>query len=251
MRIPLLLSLLLALLSAPLQAAEQEVEVWTYYTSPPFITGEGAGLSHDFIDLLNRHTEGRYRFVLKVLPRTRINRNLETGQPGLVLFVSWIWMGDPQQTKYLWSPAILYDRNEVISRVDGKAPTQILFQGPDSLQGLTFGGELGRRYKGLQDAFASGQISRRDARREEQNLDMLVHGRIDVTSMASTVARYKVRQKGLEGRVYFSPEPLAYYTRHLLIVPSLSELEPVLAEFIEGLEQRPEWQRVKERYAVE
>ena len=243
--------LVLCLLAMPLAAAEREVEVWTYYTSPPFITAEGEGLSHDFIDLLNRHFADRYRFKLKVLPRTRINRNLESDQPGLVLFVSWIWMGDPDRTKYLWSPIILRDRNEVISRASGKAPTQILYQGPESLEGLVFGGELGRRYKGLQAAFESGQITRRNARREEQNLDMLVRGHIDVTSIASTVARSKIQKKGLEGQVHFSPNPLTYYSRHLLLTRPLSELEPLLADFVNQLEQLPEWQRIKASYAVE
>ncbi len=239
------------LFSSIVNAAPKQIDVWTYYTAPPFITAEGEGLSHDFIALLNRHTAGQYQFNLQVIPRTRINRHLKDELPGLVLFVNWIWMGDKQKSKYLWSPAILSDRNEVASRMRGKVPTQIHYKGADSLKGLVFGGELGRKYKGLEEAFKDGTISRRDARREQQNLDMLVHGRIDVTSAAATVIRYKVRSKGMEDEIFFSPTPLFSYTRHLLVTPAIKEVMPVLERFIAQLAGSQEWQQIKERYAVQ
>jgi polar amino acid transport system substrate-binding protein len=240
----------LLLLSSTVQAREQ-IPVWTYYTSSPFITGEGTGLSYEFIALLNRYSKGKYHFELTPLPRTRINRHLEDGRPGLVLFVNWAWMGDKDKTKYLWSPALLSDRNEIVSRAFGKPPNRIEYSGPASLEGAVFGGELGRRYKGLEASFADGSIIRRNARREQQNLDMLVLGRIDVTSGSASTIRYQVNQKGLKDKLYFSPQPLFSYTRHFLIAPQLAPLSPFLSRFVTQLQQDPDWTRIKKRYFVD
>ena len=242
---------ILLLITSLASAAPKEVDVWSYYTTPPFITAEGEGLSHEFIALLNRTSADSYHFNLRLIPRTRIDRHLQEGSAGAVLFVHWSWMGDQDRSRYLWSPAILSDRNEVASRMQGQGPTQIHFDGASSLAGLTFGGALGRKYKGLEPAFADGTITRRDTRREEQNLDMLLHGRIDVTSAAATVLRYHVHAKGLEDDIFFSPTPLFSYTRHLLVTPAIKEVMPLLTRFIESLPHNPDWQQTMQRYAVQ
>lgn len=231
--------------------AEQVIPVWTYYFDPPFITGEGQGLSVEFIGLLNEHFRGQYRFELEELPRSRINRNLDEQLAGIVLFVNWAWMGDPDKTKYLWSLPILSDRNEVVSRVNGKPPTRIDFAGAESLKGMVFGGLTGRRYKGLEESFKNNSITRNNVRQEEQNLELLLLDRIDVTSGSSSVIRYMVKVKGLEQDIFFSPTPLFSYTRHLLITPPLKPLEPLLNRFIEDLQHSPVWASIRTRYAVE
>lgn len=245
------LAFVMTLLAHQQARALETVPVWTYYFSPPFITAYQRGLSYDFIDLLNQFAKGQYRFEIEPLPRTRINRNLEDKLPGIVLFVNWEWMQDSDKTKYLWSDPILSDRNEIISRRHGTPPIKIEFNGAESLKGMVFGGLTGRQYKGLEKAFERGDIIRRNVRNEEQNLALLLRDRIDVTSSAATVIRYKIKVTGLQNLVYFSAQPHFSYTRHLLITPQLAKLEPLLNEFIISLDQNPSWQSIKSRYAVE
>lgn len=235
--------------------AEQAIPVWTYYPSAPFITAQGQGLSYDFIQLLNEYSQqngqlNQYHFELKPLPRTRINRNLAEGIPGMVLFVNWAWMGDKNKTEYLWSGVILTDRNEIASRSTGKQPIRIEYEYPDSLKGMVFGGVTGRFYKGLEGKFKSGDIIRRDVRQEELNLDLLLRGRIDFTSISSSVLNYKVREKGIQGEIHYSSTPLISYTRHLLITKTLASLAPEIESFVSSLEGNPKWHAIKRKYAV-
>lgn len=242
--------LVLCLFSHKAQALET-IPVWTYYFSPPFITTYRQGLSYEFIDLLNQYAQEHYRFELQQLPRTRINRNLDDNLSGIVLFVNWQWMQDSEKTKYLWSLPIIRDSNEIISRKHGTLPVKIDFNGAESLKGMVFGGLIGRHYKGLESAFDNGDIIRRNVRNEEQNLALLLRDRIDVLSSAATVIRYKARVAGLENQIYYSPQPMFSYTRHLLITKDLNKLEPLINGFIQSLEQNPAWKSIKIKYAVE
>lgn len=230
--------------------AQTTIPVWTYYPSPPFITGQKQGLSYEFIDLLNEFSKDQYSFELKYLPRSRLNRNLEAELPGLVLFVNWSWMGDKQKNKYLWSQKILSDQNEIVSRVEGKKPIKINFDGAKSLQGFIFGATSGRKYKGLESAIKKGDIIRQDARKEEQNLNLILRERIDFTSAAATVLRYKVKELGLQDKLHFSKTPMSSYTRHMLITKKLSHIKPLIDQFIDSLDGNSQWQSIKEIYSV-
>lgn len=231
--------------------AVEKIPVWTYYFAPPFITSFRQGLSYDFINLLNEYAQGRYKFELVPIPRKRINRNLKDQIPGTVLFVNWEWMDDKDKSRYLWSLPILSDRNEIVSRRHGAPPTEINFSGVQSLKGMVFGGLTGRRYKGLEEAFSRGDITRRNVRNEEQNLALLMRDRIDVTSIPATIIRYKVKVTGLENSIYFSPRPHFSYTRHLMITKQLRDIEPLINEFILSLDKNADWYSVKANYSVE
>lgn len=244
-----------ALLSFSVNIHAEEVSVWTYYPDAPFTTADAEGLNYDFIQLLNKYSLNhdqlrQYQFKLNLIPRSRINRNLKDEVPGIVLFVNWVWMGDKGKSKYLWSDAVLTDRNEIASRAQGQTPNRINYDNVDLLKGLTFGGVTGRIYKGLEDSFKSGEIKRQDVREEEQNLDLLLHGRIDITSMAASVLNYKLQVKGIQDQIYLSPTPLISYTRHFLITRHFANLEPYINQFISSLKDNPEWHQIKQKYAV-
>jgi len=242
---------ILLLLPNTYLSAVENIPVWTYYPSPPFITGNQKGFSYDLVNLLNQYSKGLYQFELKLLPRTRLDRLLKENVPGMVLLVNWSWMDDKNQTKYLWSLPLLNDRNEIISRQYGKPPLKIDFNGKESLSNTVFGGISGHQYLGLESAFKTGQIKRRDVREDEQNIELLLHERIDVTTLASIVIHYQIKQKSIQDKIYFSPTPLFSYTRHLLITKKLKYLEDFINQFIMNLEKKPEWQELKKRYAIQ
>ena len=249
------LSLWLLCATISVADAQHDITVWTYYSDAPFITQEEHGLSYEFIDLLNHYSlthEGLkdYHFKLELVPRKRLNRNLSDNVPGMVLFVNWSWMGDKNRTKYLWSDEIIYDRNEIVSRAQGKHPNRVNYLDESSLKGLVFGGVSGHFYKGLEDAFKSGDIIRLDVRNEEQSLDLLLRERIDITSVSSSVLNFMLRSKGIESEIYISPIPMISYTRHLLITQHYKNLESDINQFISSLKHSPEWHGIKQKYAV-
>jgi polar amino acid transport system substrate-binding protein len=231
--------------------AQQTIPVWTYFSSPPYITAYQQGLNYDFIELLNRFAKGQYQFELEPVTRARIKRNLQENISGTVLFAERDWVGDSGETRYLWSLPILHDRNEIVSRRHGKPPIKIYFNGARSLEGMVFGGLSGRHYEGLEHAFREGDIVRKNVEDEEQNLAMLMRGHIDVMSSVGSVVHYKIKVTGLENSVYFSPRPHSRYTRHVLITPDLKNIEVLVNEFILGLEQNVEWRSIKKKYVLE
>lgn len=244
----LLLVLLLSLIPPAIANTDStEIQVWSYYQSPPFVTAPNQGLLYDFVDLLNQQSKGRYQFNLTLYPRKRLDLKLQAGDQGIVLFVNGIWMSDPKLTRYLWSTALLEDHNEIISNKQHP----VRYNGNlNSLKGLIFGGVLGREYAPLTEAITRGEIKREDSGSQEQNLKKLQFGRIDFTSMPETVFRYYEQQLKLEGQFYRADIPLTTYSRHLLITKGLSEVHRDLDVLIQDLEGLPQWQEILKRYGL-
>jgi polar amino acid transport system substrate-binding protein len=179
---------------------EKVIPAWTYYEFGPFITSRGKGLTYDFTELLNRSLQkAGLRIKVAVYPRKRLEKIL-TKRQGIVLFVNPIWMHDREKTRYLWSPPLLSDRNEILSRMNGPSPTKIVYEGVESLNGLRMGGVLGRSYKDIDDAVNRGNIIRDDASKESQTLKKLVMGRVDFMTSSGSLIRYLVKDMGLEKR---------------------------------------------------
>lgn len=177
-------------IQSALFAKTPTIVVWNYYLAPPFVTSDNKGLSYDFVNLLNKKANNKFIFELRSIPRVRLNKYLNDGKQGIVLFVNWSWMGKDAKEKYLWTNKILDDQNEIISLRDKK----IVFEGPSSLKGLTFGAIRGRKYKELESSFATNEINRYDVNKEEQILNMMIRNRIDVTSQPRTLVMAKRRE---------------------------------------------------------
>ena len=228
-------------------AVRAVIPVWCYYQHPPFLTGPHAGLSFDFVRLMNVHADGAYRFELVHLPRKRIDQLLAEKKRGVVLFVNWTWMGDESRSRYFWSPLLLSDRNEILSNVIRK----IDYTGVESLYGKKLGGVVGRRYGELDLAVKHGDIIREDSPNAELNLKKLVLGRIDCMTAPRSILLNLIRKNGFEAQVYFSPRPLACYTRHILVplyMPDVfAEIEALLVKLLKD----PNWSKLKEKYQVE
>ncbi len=238
----LVYSLLVSVLSA--NQSTQVITVWNYYQSPPFAISKNEGLAIDLVNLLNKKLQNKFIFKLTTLPRSRLNQLLEVDKQGIVLFANWIWMGKDSKNKYLWTPALIQDRNEIISSINKK----IIFNNPESLKGLKFGAIRGRKYKGFKELFANNEIKKYNLNRERQALEMIVMNRIDVTSQPRTIALSLIKDLGIEDKIFFSPKPLFSFTRYIMISKELKNLHIDLSLIIQNLEKDDEWKIILEKY---
>jgi polar amino acid transport system substrate-binding protein len=229
-------------LGLSVRAAAGPVVVWSYYDSPPFVTGESTGLAYDFVEMLNAAAGGRYVFTLKVVPRKRVDCALEQGGSGLVLFVNPAWMNRPE--RYRWSSPLMHDRNGVLSG----AALRLDYSGVEAVRGLILGGVYGRRYQQLDEAVERGVLRREDAPSVYQNVQKLAGGRVDFIIAPESVLRCLVRELGLSDRVYFSPRPHAAYTRHIMLAAPEAGLEEFIEQFIAGLPRNPRWKELHGLY---
>lgn len=225
-----------ALFTSNIFAQTKEIQLWTYYTFGPFVTSREnnsvkQGLILDLAKLLEKRSNGKYRFMLSVFPRKRLYEYISRGQQAMVLFVNPAWMQDKAKTKCLWTSKILTDRNEIVSRISGKDPKQIIYNNVESLKGMVLGGVIGRRYKGIDDAVKNGEIERIDVVGEDQNLKKLLAGRIDFITAPESMLKYLIQELNLEGQLYFSPNPLFTYTRHFMVTRDLKDLYEFMENF--------------------
>ncbi|HLD65047.1 MAG TPA: PAAT family amino acid ABC transporter substrate-binding protein [Pseudomonas sp.] len=246
-----LLLLLLSLL--PLTGhAQREVTAWTYHLMPPFILDlEGrAGLSFDLLALLNQHKDnrGRYHFQLDYLPRKRLDIRLNDNPTGLVLWVNPGFFGDLQGEAYHWTPALLHDQQDVLSRTDRPFD----YRGPESLHAHTLGGVLGHRYPDIQADIDRGLIHREDVAIDRQNLDKLLSGRLDQILIPHSTVLFFIQQLQLNGRLHVSPTPLKRFERQLLVKDSGDgELSAFLDRVIAGLPRNLDWQALLRKYGLD
>lgn len=222
------------------------ITVWNYYLSPPFAINEHSGLAFDFVTQMNNRLGKQYHFKLVNLPRARLNQNLAQGQQGIVLFANWLWMGPDAKQKYLWSPAIARDHNVVISlRASG-----LEYTGPESLKGLKFGAVRGRKYYSLEALFESNELVPVYLNRERQALQMLLNGRIDVTSQPASLASYLIKEMEIGDLLTFSDKPLFSFNRHIMLTPKLDQLHADLMPAMSELGEDPVWESVLIQYGL-
>jgi len=233
---------------AQVPTTKTPVHVWSYYESLPFKTDStGAGLSQDLVELLNQQSNSPYDFQLEIIPRIRLDYYLQQKHPGMVIFVNWKWMGDSTKQKYLWSHALMKDRNEVVSSTDNP----IQYQGPSSLKGLSFAAIRGRRYLGLDTLMEADEIHRRFVNNEGSVLLLLTSGRVQVTSMAKTLLMSHIQKHNLQNKIFISDKPLFTYTRHIMVSKNLPEVYEAVQKFTLNIKKMPKWQAILKKYGLD
>ncbi len=107
----------------------------------------------------------------QVLARARISAAMEHGDIDVRCYVTQAWF-ENMSGDYTWSIPLMVQRNLLVSTQVPVQPVQVNTLAPQSI-----GTVLNYRYVTLDPLFASGQLSRDDARSEEQVLHKLVAGR--------------------------------------------------------------------------
>ncbi|WP_339506711.1 substrate-binding periplasmic protein [Pseudomonas sp. EA_15y_Pfl1_P102] len=106
-----------------------------------------------------------------VLARARISSAMEHGEIDMRCYVTQAWV-DNLSGDYTWSIPLMVQRNLLVSTQIPAQPLQVGKLAPQAI-----GTVLNYRYAILEPLFASGRLSRDDARSEEQVLQKLVAGR--------------------------------------------------------------------------
>ncbi|HAU4892257.1 TPA: amino acid ABC transporter substrate-binding protein [Aeromonas hydrophila] len=228
-----------------ISAHGETLRLYDYHQHPPFMTGEQTGLSRDLVKYLNEKLGGEPRLELWLVNRARLA--LEMSDPGFDGLVAWVnpaWVGDPQRELYLWTFPIMRDTNELISSV----ARPVIYRGPDSLKGMTFGGIEGYRYQGIDEAAARGDLVRVDAKKVKTNFSLLVRGRIDVTLVPGSALTFFTHDPAFEGKLFVSPFAQSSYTRHILLPKSRSALYSRLNDIAEQMDRDPKWHAILESY---
>ncbi|WP_299375791.1 hypothetical protein [uncultured Tateyamaria sp.] len=204
----------------PLRASAEAVTMWVYHNFPPFVVDAEArsGMSFALADMLTERSGGQYVFNVVVLPRQRLNDQLRAGDAGVVLWGSPLWFGDADRSRYLWTSALVEDRNDVIS--PRAAP--VAYDGPGSLDGSTVVGVKGHRYPGVDERVTAGNAARLDVSSEAALVQFIANGRGSVGIVAHSAAAYFVHAYALEDRVHIAPAPHSTYERYIMVQPELA-----------------------------
>lgn len=127
------------------------------------------GILYDLI--LSLATQVGLPAEFHVLARARISAAMEHGDIDVRCYVAQAWV-DNLSGDYTWSVPLLVQRNLLVSTHVPVQAIQVTTLAPQSI-----GTVLNYRYATLDPLFASGQLTRDDARSEEQVLQKLVAGR--------------------------------------------------------------------------
>ena len=222
------------------------IPMYTYHTHAPFILQEKEGLSYDLADYLTKKSSGQYEFVVKSMSRPRVNKMTEEGEAGIVPWVNPVWFKDAMEKKHLWSRGVLMeDANALVSHQDAK----IVYDGPESLNGMVFGGVRSHVYAEIDDYIKhTGRIKRVDAENHLDNFRKLVKHRIDATITPKSGAEFIIKAENLQGELFLSPKPHSTYKRRVIVIEERTGLLPFIETTIAMMSTDIEWERIMKKY---
>ena len=191
-------TIILSLLMAAYLMATQNVTVYTYHNHAPFIIEKGKGLTYDFVEYLNQQGSGEYKYIIKVVPRSRLNYilkpwiNQECGKTKkcdenfVVLWVNHKWgFGKQSLINFKWFP-LFVDSNIIVSA----SSNPLEYTQPADLIGKKLAGVSGHKYVGIDPLVKEGKINRIDGNSEYDNLKVVLASRVDGTLLPRSAFRY-------------------------------------------------------------
>ena len=219
------------------EVSERTIRIYSYQNMPPFIVGSGKGLTYDLAEYLNEKLKGDYKFVVFRLPRNRADRLVDKNAKGLVPWTSPAWHGDPDETKYKWTPGYTSDSNCIIS----PASQPFEYNGPDSMKGKTMGGLIGYFYLGLDDLAQKGEFKRVDVSNIRENITRLTTNRIDTALVTESTARYLVSELNLKDKIHFSTKHHQEFNYQMMSIANGDALNNKLSSITKNMMQDKDW----------
>lgn len=227
--------------------AVEKISLYSHYTTAPFaVEGVPPQLSYTvrLAAWLTAQSAGRYLFEARQMPRLRLNRIVaQTDWQGVVAWANPLWFADPERQRFLWSSALMSDRNVLVSRqVD-----HVLFPVQEPAQPLRLGGISGHFYADLEPFIQRGLLLREDAQNDLSNVLKLQHGRVDIVVVqASSLAYLYTQMADFDQWASVSPTLQPSYQRYLFTNTANPQLMAFLQQALLQLAQAPEWAALRE-----
>jgi polar amino acid transport system substrate-binding protein len=221
--------------------AQTEVTVYTYNHQAPFIIDPAKkdGLEFRLCEWLNKESKGAYHFTLKLIPGTEAKaRAAKDDFDGLLFDINSKWVSEATRAKVLWTPAILFDRQLVVSM----GAKKVEYAGPASLTGHSFLGVKSYFYPAITDQVTAGKITRTDTASEAESLRMLAGGKADFTIVSEWSLMYEQLRNGLEGDFYTATKPIEEVERYILVPASMKAVHEHLGKLLKDVKKNPGWQ---------
>ena len=227
-------------------AESERISIYTYHTHPPFITETRQGLSYDLSEYLSKRSGNRFLFTVVPMSRPGVDKVLQEAADGIVPWVSPVWFKDMAETKYLWCKgALMHDGNAIISHNKRK----IVYNGPESLSGLVFGGLHGHKYTGIDEFILNTGMARRvDTENHIENFRKLALRRIDVTLTPISGAAYILKREGYTNTLYISPKLHDEFDRRVIIANRRNDLKIYIEGVIRSMAKDSSWTEIMDRY---
>lgn len=220
----------------------QSVTLTSYHKFPPFITGEGTGLTHDLAAYLSSRSE-RYRFTVDILPRNRVDLLLADG-PAIVPWVSPTWFGADAETRFDWSDSVLEDGSVYVWHQEN----QNTFGAPDDLVGHQLIGVRGYKYVGVDTLVAEGRVNRMDVATERQLMQMILFERADVGIAPASGTFFLIQQENW--RQEFRTAPHHKFQRRILMKTADTALQDFIKREVQALSTSAPWREILGKYGV-
>lgn len=222
------------------------ISLYTYHTHPPFQISQNKGLSYDLADYLTQRSKGRYEFAVKPMSRPRVDKMLDQAQSGVIPWVNPVWFKDVKEDKYMWTQGVfMEDGNAIISH----QKKRIIYEGPETLKGLLFGGLRGHFYQGIDDYIKeTHQRVRVDAENHIDNFRKLTKQRIDVTLMPESGALYYINQANLSDVLFVSPKLHTQFQRRAIIINKRKDILEFLEMVSKEMGDDLEWKNIMTAY---
>jgi polar amino acid transport system substrate-binding protein len=233
-----------------------KVKVYTYHDKPPYFmhsnknnqpvgTSE-AGIFLDFVNYLNTQQNNNW-YELHFMPRLRLENLLNDGElDGIIIGVNPLWFKDKEQKKFLWTSAIMNDRDIFLVNDE----SSINFNKPEEFIGLTFVLARGSYYKGITELAKQEKIKMSVTNSAQQNLDMLSHHRADVTIMSELTANYFFNNQYPRDQFRILTTPHDIFERMILIPSSQKHLHQELSTIVKTAASDKAWQDKLEQWHV-
>ncbi|MCW8915281.1 MAG: transporter substrate-binding domain-containing protein [Magnetovibrio sp.] len=234
-------------LSIPVAWSAQEVPFLTYHNAPPFIVDadKQEGLTYDLARLLSDRSNGKYQFVVSLLPRKRLNIFIEKLNTCVVPWVNPAWFQDKKMNKYSWTDGFMKDSNSVISH----AAKPVEYSDPESLVGMNVIGLQGGQLVNLTELIKTKKIKKVEVRSYFQALKMIAAKRGDAAIIPTSAAKHLIFQHRMKNTFHFSSTRHTQYERRFLVRGDPGILI-FLQKQISFLKTSPAWQAKFAKYGL-
>lgn len=228
-------------LSAPGWSAQVQ-PLYIYNTPPPFYPDAPDNLSHKLAYWLTDHSEGRFKFETKYLPRKRLDNLIaQDNWQGAVIWANPIWFRDAQKLHYLWSVPLATDYNLVLSH----RHKPVEYHAPESLSGLKLGGILGHVYTEFEEMVKEGKLTRENTITYQQNLEKLKARRVDVIFLpASAFTIIKNHHPDIDAWLHISRQPRNKFQYYIFCQSSNIKLMDYIDKEIIRLHANRQWMEI-------